>query len=225
EREVELEEVDDSSFYRKMDSVYNTLSQIDSIFINENPSPFSFIINEQRKSDYYSQLLVHFWRKGEVINKEYLNKIYKFFPRILTNKTSYFYANLQTYIKRSIIFPKYIKSGIVTLTSSEWKEIYDYASANGINDSSSIDQEKFINEITVFLYLRISNYIDSMIESEQADRIKMPINLSNEIQYKMYFDHVLIFLKNRYLFQEAERIYKSRINLMNNLKSEMNSIK
>jgi thiol-disulfide isomerase/thioredoxin len=186
----------------------------DSIFIARNPSRYSYLILEDRKAYYFSKILAYYWSSGIELDKNLISLIYSFEPKALTNNTSYYYYCLHTYIKRSIIFPKYIKEGIPNFNSNDWSEIKSYQSI--IKDFSNFSEKDLIaklnDEIVVFLLKRIASYCDGAFIGNHRDKVKMPVNLANDNQYKLYYEEILSQMSNHNLIAEAKRIYDTKLN-------------
>lgn len=55
--------IDYDVFVSKFDSLYSKFQEIDNEFIKQNPSEFSWILVNERQSDYYGDLCVKHWYK------------------------------------------------------------------------------------------------------------------------------------------------------------------
>ncbi len=213
EREVQIKNETAIAFLNNLKKNYKDAFKMDSIFVGREASKYAFIINEIRKSEYYSQILSFYWSSGIEIDHKLKNEIYRFCPQVLHSSTSYFYYCLHTYIKRSIIFPKYIRDGVPKIDKDDWEQIKKYSSDS---DKSIGSSEKdliaaYTDQIMFFLMKQTSDYCDTEFEGVQSERIKMPVNLANDNQYKLYYENILHTLKNKVLKDESYRIYVTKL--------------
>lgn len=203
-----------SLFLRNLNLNIANAIKSDSIFIARNPSRYSYLIIEDRKAYYFTKVLAYYWSSGIELDKNLTKLIYSFEPKALTNNTSYYYYCLHTYIKRSIIFPKYITGGFPRFNQNDWNEIKAYQSI--IKDFSNFSEKdlkaKLNDEIMVFLLKRVATYCDGAFIGDHREKVKMPVNLANDNQYKLYYKEILSHMSNQNLIVEAKRIYDTKLN-------------
>lgn len=84
-----------NEFIIQYDSIYSQLSDIDEEYIRENPSPYAWIIRNERLSDYYADLCVKHWRKE--MSADLWEKIKNHRSYLVSNSGMGFYRYLFTY--------------------------------------------------------------------------------------------------------------------------------
>lgn len=200
-------------FLNNLEKNYKDAFKMDSIFVGREASKYSFLINEIRKSEYYSQILSFYRSSGIEIDHELKNEIYRFCPQVLHSSTSYFYYCLHTYIKRSIIFPRYIRDGVPKFDKNDWEQIKKYSSETdkSIGSSEKDQIAAYTDQIMFFLMKQAADYCDTEFEGVQSERVKIPVNLANDNQYKLYYENILHTLKNKALKDESYRIYVNKL--------------
>ena len=84
-------------FISKYDSLYTILQELDKEFIELNPSNYSWIIINERQSDYYADLCVKHW--GKEMSPELWEHVKSHKPFLTSNNGMGFYNYLFTYLE------------------------------------------------------------------------------------------------------------------------------
>ncbi len=104
---------DDATPVRKYDSLYKILRNIDSEYIQQNPSPYSWIFENERASDYFGGLCIRYW--GEPMPTDLFEKVKEHKVYLTSNEGMSFYQYFLTYLrhvadremyKKKILFDK-----------------------------------------------------------------------------------------------------------------------
>jgi thiol-disulfide isomerase/thioredoxin len=85
---------------KKFDSLYAELFALDQEFVKENPSDFSWVIFNQRQSDYLGELCVKHWNKA--MPNELLEKVKKHKSYTISNEGMLFYTYYFTYVNELV---------------------------------------------------------------------------------------------------------------------------
>jgi len=79
------------------DALYSQIYAIDNEYLKQNPSQFSWIIENERESDYYAHLCVFHW--GKEMNPDLWNKVKNHKGYLVSNNSMLFYNYLFNYLK------------------------------------------------------------------------------------------------------------------------------
>lgn len=83
-------------FLKKYDSLYSILFKLDSEFIKKNPSPFSWLLINERESNYLADLCYVHW--GKHMPDYLFEKVKAHKPYAISNEGMLFYKYLFTYL-------------------------------------------------------------------------------------------------------------------------------
>jgi thiol-disulfide isomerase/thioredoxin len=83
-------------FIPKYDKLYSELQTIDNEFIKNNPSDYSWVIDNERMSHYYGELCVIHW--GKTMSNELWEKVKNHKSYLTSNDGMQFYKYLYTYL-------------------------------------------------------------------------------------------------------------------------------
>lgn len=89
------------AFIKKYDSLYSALNELDNEFIKQNPSDFSWLLINERQSNYFADLCVVHW--GKQMSPELFEKIKMHKPYAISNDGMLFYRYLFTYLNSIIL--------------------------------------------------------------------------------------------------------------------------
>ena len=89
-------EISYDNFLIKFDSIYKEFEKIDNEFLQKNPSKFSWLITNERTSDYYNNLCVKHW--GKKIDNDLFEKIKNHKSFLTSNSGNGFYRSLFIYL-------------------------------------------------------------------------------------------------------------------------------
>ena len=84
------------AFIKKYDSLYTALNELDNEYIKQNPSDFSWLLINERQSNYFADLCVVHW--GKQMPPELFEKVKSHKPAAISNEGMLFYRYLFTYL-------------------------------------------------------------------------------------------------------------------------------
>lgn len=185
--------LEDKVALRKYDSLYILLHAIDEEFVNENPSPYSHLVNNERLSDYYGDICIRFWGMDhDKMPKELFYRIISHKAFLISNNGSTFYNYMLALLEAKsgkyepINYSNF--SGYTKLNESQRKEVDEYSKLNIRRDSGeSYDTVKYNNlrksinrsladTIVIARTLKTANYLDSIFNKNKADFLKMKLS-------------------------------------------------
>lgn len=181
--------LDFDSYLAKLDSVYAIFQHIDNEFIEQNSSNYSWMVINERQSEYYSKLCVKHW--GKVMDPELFEKVKKHKVYLISNDGTDFYYCLFTYL--STLAYKSLNKGFDAYKSysklnSNDHQVLDSITQieNQIAQALPFDTAKFISltkqanqilhdTLIVDRTLQTIALLDSTFEHPKADFLKMKI--------------------------------------------------
>lgn len=201
----------------KYDSLYTILNQLDDDYIAENPSPYSYLIKNERMSNYYGGLLIA--DKAGKIKPELFDKIKQHKAYLVSNNSSRFYKALYMQISSKLDNSRYIGGGVRVneTTNIEHEKLKDYSKLTTgeselieeiiyqkqlIKDSLPYDTLRYgellnityeILKDTVFASqtLKVVHYLDSTMSKEKADMLKLQFSSKESKNKKIILETVL----------------------------------
>tara|TARA_R110002167_G_scaffold311735_2_gene516463 strand:+ start:643 stop:2340 length:1698 start_codon:yes stop_codon:yes gene_type:complete len=216
----------DYAIYKvKYDSLYSVYFQIDDDFIERNPSKFSWLIKNERLSDYYANLCVKHW--GKKMDKELLAKIKNHKTYLISNNSASFYNYFLTYLSiqarrnQNLNYEdlkKYSK-----LTNEEKNTINEYIFINELKERKQPFDSLKHNELyqyssyllkdTIFIHshLKAINLIDSLFDRGKADLFKMKISSNNFANKSMLLETLLNHLQTDWCREIIKKDYNKSL--------------
>ena len=94
------------TYFTRLDSLFQLLHNIDNEFIEKNPSPYSYLIGNERMSEYYKYVCSIHSTTGEFkhvnISNELLKSILTHKAFLVSNQSSSFYNQLFYYLQSKV---------------------------------------------------------------------------------------------------------------------------
>jgi thiol-disulfide isomerase/thioredoxin len=205
-REMNLIRPSDSpvAAFSEYNKLYDSIKRIQESYIAINPSPYSWILENERLSDYYGKILVTY--RGKVLDDSLWQKIKQHKAYLISNDGALFYTYLRYYIS-------FLPGGVIRPT---WKDVAEDsgldASEKLLIDSlknSETMQPAFpytqenINKWTSQLKTRIQKIafaralhqnvhrIDSLFPANKADFLKLGLSITTDLnEQKTVLDYV-----------------------------------
>lgn len=176
-------------FISKYDSLYSILQELDMEFIEQNPSDYSWILINERQSDYYADLCVKHW--GKEMSPELFDKVKSHKPYLTSNNGMGFYNYLFTYLninsskghKRDYnAYKSYSEISPENISILDSIVLIDGV----ITNSEPYDTTKYlalIKRANIFLHdtlvaegtIQTINYLDREFEQSKSDFLKIKI--------------------------------------------------
>lgn len=192
-----LRPLDYDNYKVKYDSLYSVYFQIDDNFIEMNPSDYSWLIKNERLSDYYADLCVQHW--GKKMDNDLFEKVRNHKTYMISNNSSSFYNYFLIYLSSQARRNQKLNYNDLKdyskLTNEERDTINEFAILNELKESKEPFDSIKHNELyqysrnilkdTIFIHghLKTIKLIDSLFNRSKADFLKMKIssnNLSNK---------------------------------------------
>lgn len=218
------------TFLNKYDSLYAVLHHIDDEFIEKNPSPYSYLIKNERMSEYYGNLCVVHWESSKYGKIKMNNKLHK---EIITHKTyltsnrsSTYYYYLFEYLRSQVWSYNKSWTGFIGLIDEatnfiNYNKLSDYEKnrmdqllkfREQMDKQQPYDTIKFAELYTSFSLLaqdsikrhitsKIVDYLDSIFISSKADLLKLQISSRNANEKAMIHKAVLQTIRTKWCDQ------------------------
>jgi len=205
---------------------YNKLSDsvklIEDSYIIANPSPYSWLLENERMSDYYAEIIPRYW--GKTLDDALWQKMKQHKTYLLSNNSALLYKYMATYIR---IMP-------VGGVSTSWKDVAvlpDLDAAETALVDSLRDSEKMqpaypytpenikkwyqqlqprIQKIASIRALdRSIQRTDSLFSPSKADFLKLRLNESHDVnEQKLALDHILPSMHTAWCTAMVKNEYK-----------------
>jgi thiol-disulfide isomerase/thioredoxin len=181
-------------FISKYDSLYSILQELDKEFMEQNPSDYSWILINERQSDYYADLCVKHW--GKEMSPELFDKVKSHKPYLTSNNGMGFYNYLFTYLninsskghKRDYnAYRSYSRISPENISILDSIVLIDGV----ITNSEPYDTTKYlslIKQANIFLHdtlvaertLNTINQLDTEFEQSKSDFLKIKITSTSK---------------------------------------------
>lgn len=175
-------------------NIFDSMRSIQDSYIAENPSPFGWILEEERLSDYYGQVLTKYW--GKTMGDSLWKKMRRHKCYVTTNESALFYIYLVTYVN---FLPGHWRptgwkdvAALPDLNVNE-KMVIDSLRAGELWQSKSPYTPENIKKWTIQLQPRIQRLallrnldkniwlLDSLFPPAKADFLKMKIDAGKSL--------------------------------------------
>ena len=200
--------MDYETFLIKYDSIYAVLHNMDDEFIEKNPSSCSWLIKNERLSEYYADLCVRHWNPNEPEMSENLfEEIINHKPYLISNSGAGFYNYLFAYLEMRATKNNRINyedfMGYSGLSDAEKAKMVEYSGIKAqVREGVSYDTVRYRelsgslynmlrDTITVYRNFRTINYIDSLFPDSKADLLKLKLSSKVEKEKKMILEAAL----------------------------------
>ncbi len=194
----------DAEFISQYDELYKSVAAIDESYISEHPSPYSWLIENERTSDYYAEICVRNWNK--TIDATLWDKIKSHKVYMVTNNSMFFYSYLVTYVRLMPINKISVNSmevyALPDLTPEELA-IVDTLKNNITVKRDPVEykrvskklQPRFSKLMTEKYSTRLINCLDSIFPSPKADFLKLHMGSKDPEEQKILFEKALASMK------------------------------
>lgn len=175
-------------------NLFDSVKQIEDSYISQHPSPYAWVIENERLSNYYAQICVSHW--GKVINDTLWQKVIQHKSYIISNNSADYRNYLVAYLNQ--IPGNQIKIGWRDITampdvSIDKKKIADSLivgeKMDGAIPYTSANLQKWTKQLEPLLekitfrksLIQHIQKIDSIFPSSKADLLKFYLNTSTDI--------------------------------------------
>jgi thiol-disulfide isomerase/thioredoxin len=227
--------LDSSIFIKQYDSVFAEFERIDKEYISANPSPYSWIPENERLSDYYGGICHRYWGKpmGEILWKRVCS--HKSF--LVSYSGMQFYNYLYWYLSSSVKSP-----------SVSWDEIFSIKDLNkteksiidSVNYYYKIRAEKLpydtarsfqlmmklssrLNQLlTEKVTTKIVHCLDSLFAPSKADFLKLRISSKDPAEQKEMYTYILPKMQTSWTKKILTIEYQQTVNKIAAMNSAIN---
>ena len=220
--------LDYETFLSKYDSLYMILHKIDDEFIEKNPSPYSWLIKNERLSDYYGDICVKHWRsQTPKMSEDLFESIKNHKPYVVSNNGSGFYNYFFTYLEKRagkndrISIDSFI--GYSKLSVLEKEKMVEYSKIKAQVDKGIPYDTIRLRELSKNLYpllkdtivayktLKTINYIDSLFSNSKADLLKLKASSKDPKEKKIILETALNTMNTGWCKEILESDYEESI--------------
>lgn len=194
-----------TDYLAKYDSLYSILQELDREYFKLNPSNFSWLVINERQSDYFSFLCIRY--QCEKMDFELFDKVKSHKSYLTSNSGMNFYKALFAYVRsnayswKDIDYSKYITFSKLEKTD---KLILDSIVSIHKNISQSLPYDtsnylSLIKQAKLFLYdtlvvdntLQTMRVLDSLFYQSKSDLLKMKISSKDPNDKRLMTEAVL----------------------------------
>ena len=206
---------------QEYNKLFDSVKKIEDSYIAANPSPYSWLLENERMSEYYSHICTYYW--GKTMDDTIWQKMKQHKSYLISNNGTLFYNYMTTYISLSF-------GGVPT----SWKdvaELPDPEPADKVLIDSLRNSEKKQPEypytpenikkwtkqlkpqIGKLAYIRSLDksiqIIDSMFSPARADFIKLRLNASKDVsEQKVALEHIIRSMHTGWCTEVLQKEYK-----------------
>ncbi len=174
-----------SNFKVKYDSIYGQIRDLDNNYIKSNPSEYSWLIENERLSDYYGFLL-HSAGQAMFMSEEELRKMINHKPYLTSNNGTWFYNYLTQYLNYKSYNHNF--------------QLYNQTNGSDIS-VKQLDslREKFHNQGNVVRTIEKIIQLDSLFENPKADFLKTKLKSSDILEQNLINEEILKTVKTEWV--------------------------
>ncbi|HXB45145.1 MAG TPA: TlpA disulfide reductase family protein, partial [Puia sp.] len=203
----------------------DSVKKIEDSYIASNPSPYSWILENERMSDYYAQIITHYF--GNTIDDSLWQKMKQHKSYLVSNNSAQFYNFLVIYISALPIGRVSVSwrdvEGLPGLDPSEKALLDSLRDSEKMQTAYPYTSEN-IKKWTQQLQPRIQNLelirsldkniqrIDSMFSPAKADFLKLRLNTSRDInEQRVALENIIQSMHTSWCMDVAKKEYKRTV--------------
>ena len=207
----------DLDFITQYDELYKSILDIDESYISEHPSPYSWLIENERLSDYYAEICVRNWNKkmdAALWDKMKSHKIY-----MVTNNSMFYYNYLVNYIRfmpmNKVVVSSMEVYALPDLTKEELAIVDTLKNDSGVRRNpveykrvSKKLQPRFSKLMTEKYSTRLIQCLDSIFPASKSDFLKLHIGSKDPEEQKILFEKAFASMKTDWCKKVLNAEYK-----------------
>lgn len=228
--------LDSNAFIRKYDSVFADFEHVENAYIKENPSPYSWILENERLSDYYAEICHRNWNK--TMDETMWKRVSSHKSLLISNSGMLFYNYLYMYINASSIKRPSVRwyevAALKNLNKTE-KSIIDsvnyyykirdeklpYDTARSLQLMMKLSS-RFDQLMTKKVTTRIVYSLDSLFAPSKADFLKLHISSKNPVEQKDMYSYTLPGMQTEWTKKILNNEYQQTINKIASVNADIN---
>ena len=195
-------------FMKQFDRIMAQYKESDDAFVKENPSPHSWIIENERQSYYYQAVCAYHW--GRKMDNWVWEKVKNHKSYLMTNDACRYYSYLYNYLKYLISAHPSIDFGSV----ADWRRIAEVPDLNPNKRpllNKTIDNPRNISDATFDAFAKEIDFVlfeksaaftlvlfDSLFAQPKSDFLKFHLESKNPNEQKIIVDLLLNNIKTEW---------------------------
>lgn len=210
-----------ADFAEKFDKIMAQYKAADDVFVQENPSPFAWIIENERMSYYYHSVCSYHW--GRKMDNVLWEKVKNHKAYVMSNDACRYYSYLHKYLNYLVAMEPAIDFG----SPADWRRVREIPDLNttkralinkivenptNISDANFKVFEKEMDfvlfEKTIFF---TTSLLDSLFPQPKADLLKFHSQSKNSNEQKVIVDLLLGNIKTEWCKNALYSDYNSKI--------------
>lgn len=218
--------LDAEEFLAKYDSIYAIIKELDDEFIGQNPSDFSWIIKNERQSDYYRILNV--WHWGKEMKPALFEKVNQHKPYLTSNEAMQFYYTFFTYLKNrpqlayvmdysdfkgySILDQagKSLLDSLIYFQNKHSKNLaYDTLKFKSFEKEA---RQLLHDTVTIEKTVQLLSVLERLFDAPKADFLKMKITSKDPAEQKQLLELALNGMQTEWCKQIIQAQYEENLN-------------
>lgn len=234
--------IDYETMLTKYDSLYTILHNMDDEFIEKNPSPYSWLIKNERLSEYYGDLCVKHWNPTvPKMSENLFEDIKNHKAYLISNNGSGYYNYLFTYLETragkfdTINYENF--TGYSKLSDSEKAKMVEYSGIKAqLRRGVSYDTIRYrelqrslfniLNDtLTVYRHSKTINYIDSLFTDSKADLLKLKLSSNDVKEKKIILETALATMNTNWCKQFLNSEYEASLKSLASIEKALNEVK
>jgi thiol-disulfide isomerase/thioredoxin len=188
-------------FIKQFDKIMAQYQATDEAFIKENPSPFSWIIENERLSYYYQAVCAYHW--GKKMDDSIWEKMQNHKSYLMSNDACRYYSYLYKYLKYIVSADPSLDFG----SSDDWRKIAEIPDLNPSKRpllSQIIDKPQLANDAAFTTFSKEIDFVlfqksaavslklfDKLFPQPKADLMKFHLETKNPNEQKAVLDLLL----------------------------------
>ncbi|MFT3823217.1 MAG: TlpA disulfide reductase family protein [Chitinophagaceae bacterium] len=197
-------------------SIFDTLKMIQDDYISSHPSPYAWILENERISQYYGQICVCYW--NYTMENELFDKVKDHKTYLVSNSSTGYYRYLSTYLRSAPAYRAMVDTRDIAklpdLTAEERTAIDSlYGPLQQTSDAQKWMRplkprmQKMIQEQTLTKGIHT---LDSLFAPSRADFMKLQLNISKDLaEQQATLERLLTSMQTNWCKQMAKATYTS----------------
>jgi thiol-disulfide isomerase/thioredoxin len=220
-------------FIKQFDPIMAQYKASDDAFVAENPSPYSWIIENERLSYYYQAVCAYHW--GRKMDDSIWENVKNHKSYLMTNDACRFYSYLYNYLKYLVANNPNIDFG----SPADWQkiaEIPDLSPSKRPVLNKILDNPRNIPDATFDMFSKEIDFVlfqksaaftlvlfDSLFAQPKADFLKFHLESKNPNEQKIILDLLLNNIQTEWCKTHISAEYEKTLHNVSKINQSLNS--